>query len=47
MDLVADQRLKLAPLHSATAGLEGMVGAFEKLLSGDGSAVKILIDPNA
>ena len=46
MQLVADGRLKLEPLHSETVGLDGMEAAFRRLLAGDGS-VKILVDPQA
>ena len=46
MQLVADGRLKLAPLHTASVGLDDLESAFQRLLSGDGS-VKILVDPNA
>ncbi len=46
MQLVADGRLKLAPLHTATVGLTALEPAFQQLLSGDGS-VKILVDPRA
>lgn len=45
MQLIADGRLNLAPLHTGTVGLEGMTGAFHQLLSGSGAAVKILVDP--
>ena len=44
MQLVADGRLKLEPLHTQTVGLEDLDTAFRRLLSGDG-AVKILVDP--
>jgi (R,R)-butanediol dehydrogenase/meso-butanediol dehydrogenase/diacetyl reductase len=46
MQLVADGRLRLEPLHTETVGLEGLDAAFRRLLSGDGS-VKILVDPRA
>lgn len=44
MGLVADGRLKVAPLHSRSVGLEGLSDAFHALLSGDGD-VKVLFDP--
>ncbi len=44
--LVQDQRLNLAPLHSATVGLAGLAGAFESLASTP-EDIKILVDPNA
>ena len=44
MQLVADGRLKLEPLHTETVGLDDMESAFRRLLAGDG-AVKILVDP--
>jgi (R,R)-butanediol dehydrogenase/meso-butanediol dehydrogenase/diacetyl reductase len=46
MQLVADGRLKLEPLHTETVGLDDMESAFRRLLAGDG-AVKILVDPRA
>lgn len=46
MQLVADGRLKLEPLHTETVGLDDLEPAFRRLLSGDG-AVKILVDPRA
>ena len=47
MQLVADGRLKLEPLHSGTVGLAGLEPAFRQLLSGEDGAVKILVDPRA
>ena len=44
MQLVADGRLRLEPLHTETVGLDGMEHAFRRLLAGEG-AVKILVDP--
>lgn len=44
--LVADGRLRLPPLHSATVGLDGLAAAFDAL-SSDPTEVKILVDPNA
>jgi (R,R)-butanediol dehydrogenase/meso-butanediol dehydrogenase/diacetyl reductase len=46
MQLVADGRLQLEPLHTQTVGLDEMEPAFRRLLAGDG-AVKILVDPQA
>jgi (R,R)-butanediol dehydrogenase/meso-butanediol dehydrogenase/diacetyl reductase len=44
MQLVADGRLKLAPLHTSTVGLEDIAPAFDRLLGLD-DEVKILVDP--
>jgi (R,R)-butanediol dehydrogenase/meso-butanediol dehydrogenase/diacetyl reductase len=44
MQLVADGRLRLEPLHSRTVGLEDLDGAFRSLLANEGD-VKILVDP--
>ena len=44
MQLVADGRLKLDPLHSSTVGLDDIEPAFQRLLGGGGE-VKILVDP--
>lgn len=44
MQLVADGRLRLAPLHSATVGLDELEAGFRRLASGSGE-VKILVDP--
>jgi (R,R)-butanediol dehydrogenase/meso-butanediol dehydrogenase/diacetyl reductase len=44
MQLIADGRLDVAALHTGTVGLEGLEGAFQRLLAG-GSDVKILVDP--
>ena len=44
MQLVADGRLQLEPLHTETVGLADLEPAFRRLLSGDG-AVKILVAP--
>jgi (R,R)-butanediol dehydrogenase/meso-butanediol dehydrogenase/diacetyl reductase len=44
MDLVADGRLRLAPMRSETVGLDRLDAAFRRLLAG-GDAVKILVDP--
>lgn len=46
MQLVADGRLRLEPLHTQTVGLDDLDTAFRRLLSGDGS-VKIVVDPRA
>jgi (R,R)-butanediol dehydrogenase/meso-butanediol dehydrogenase/diacetyl reductase len=46
MQLAADGRLRLEPLHSGTVGLDGLEAAFQRLLSGGGD-VKILVDPRA
>jgi (R,R)-butanediol dehydrogenase/meso-butanediol dehydrogenase/diacetyl reductase len=44
MQLVADGRLKLAPLHTSTVGLDDIGSAFDRLL-GLEDEVKILVDP--
>ena len=44
MQLVADGRLRLEPLHSRTVGLEDLDGAFRSLLANEGD-IKILVDP--
>jgi (R,R)-butanediol dehydrogenase/meso-butanediol dehydrogenase/diacetyl reductase len=44
MQLVADGRLRLEPLHSRTVGLADLEGAFRSLLANEGD-VKILVDP--
>jgi (R,R)-butanediol dehydrogenase/meso-butanediol dehydrogenase/diacetyl reductase len=44
MQLVADGRLKLEPLHSKTVGLADLGSAFHDLADG-GGRVKILVDP--
>ena len=44
MQLVADGRLRLEPLHSRTVGLAGLDAAFRSLLANEGD-VKILVDP--
>jgi (R,R)-butanediol dehydrogenase/meso-butanediol dehydrogenase/diacetyl reductase len=44
MQLVADGRLRLEPLHSRTIGLAGLDAAFRSLLANEGD-VKILVDP--
>jgi (R,R)-butanediol dehydrogenase/meso-butanediol dehydrogenase/diacetyl reductase len=44
MQLIADGRLRVVPLHTGTVGLDGLDGAFRGLLSGSGD-VKVLVDP--
>ncbi|MDJ0849211.1 MAG: zinc-binding dehydrogenase [Myxococcota bacterium] len=44
MQLAADGRLRLAPLHSGTVSLDELEGAFHRLLAGGGD-VKLLVDP--
>jgi (R,R)-butanediol dehydrogenase/meso-butanediol dehydrogenase/diacetyl reductase len=43
--LIADGRLELAPMHSATVGLDGLAESFARLSSA-AEAVKVLVDPN-
>jgi (R,R)-butanediol dehydrogenase / meso-butanediol dehydrogenase / diacetyl reductase len=45
--LVADGRLQLAPLHSATVGLDGLADAFAGLAAADRGWCKVLVDPTA
>ncbi len=44
MQLAADGRLRLSPLHSGTVSLDELEPAFQRLLSGGGD-VKLLVDP--
>lgn len=44
MDLVADGRLRLEPLHTKTVGLADLDSAFRSLIANEGQ-VKILVDP--
>ncbi len=44
MQLVADGRLGLEPLHTGTVGLTDLEAAFHRLLEG-GDEVKVLVDP--
>jgi (R,R)-butanediol dehydrogenase/meso-butanediol dehydrogenase/diacetyl reductase len=44
-NLVADGRLQLLPLHTATVGLDQMADAFQRLCQAP-EEVKILVDPN-
>ena len=46
MQLVADGRLKLAPLHTKTVSLSNIDDGFQALLAG-GDQVKILVDPTS
>jgi (R,R)-butanediol dehydrogenase / meso-butanediol dehydrogenase / diacetyl reductase len=43
--LVADGRLRLQPLHSATVGLAGLADAFAGLAAADRGWCKVLVDP--
>jgi 2-desacetyl-2-hydroxyethyl bacteriochlorophyllide A dehydrogenase len=45
MDLVADGRIRLEPLHDATVGLSELAGTIERLADDPSSAVKVLVDP--
>jgi len=45
MQLIADGRLRVAPLHTRTVGLDGLDEAFRGLLAGQGD-VKVLVDPH-
>ncbi len=46
MQLAADGRLRLAPLHSGTVALDELEPAFRRLLAGGGD-VKLLVDPRS
>ena len=46
MQLIADGRLRVVPLHTNTVGLDGLDAAFQGLLSGGGD-VKVLVDPRS
>jgi (R,R)-butanediol dehydrogenase/meso-butanediol dehydrogenase/diacetyl reductase len=46
MGLVQDGRLRLAPLHTSSVGLDGLADAFERLHASP-SEIKILVDPRA
>lgn len=47
MGLIADGRMQLAPMHSATVGLDGLQQALADLASGSSGATKVLVDPRA
>jgi (R,R)-butanediol dehydrogenase/meso-butanediol dehydrogenase/diacetyl reductase len=45
MGLIADQRVDVLGLHSATVGLSGLAGVLEDLASGHSQQQKVLVDP--
>jgi (R,R)-butanediol dehydrogenase / meso-butanediol dehydrogenase / diacetyl reductase len=47
MGMIADGRMRLAPMHSLTVGLDGLGDALADLGSGTSTQTKILVDPNA
>lgn len=46
MGYLADGRVDVDALHSATVGLDGLASALADLASGTSSQVKVLVDPN-
>ena len=47
MNLIADGRILVDPLHDKTVSLDELPVAIEALADDPSSAVKILVDPNA
>lgn len=47
MGMMADGRVTVAPMHSATVGLDGLADALADLGSGNSPHTKVLVDPNA
>ena len=45
MDLIADGRVRVTPLHDRTVGLTELPAAIERLADDPSSAVKVLVDP--
>jgi len=45
MDLIADGKVRVEPLHDATVPLERAAETFAALADDPGAAVKILVDP--
>lgn len=45
MALIADERVKVGPLHDRTVGLSELPAAIERLADDPSSAVKVLVDP--
>jgi (R,R)-butanediol dehydrogenase / meso-butanediol dehydrogenase / diacetyl reductase len=45
MDLIADGRVQVTPLHDRTVGLSELPAAIERLADHPSSAVKVLVDP--
>lgn len=46
MDLIADGRVRVEPMHTRTVGLDGLPEALEGLAAGTGDDVKVLVDPS-
>ena len=46
MDLIADGRIMVDPLHDKTVSLDDLPAAMEALADNPSSAVKVLVDPN-
>ena len=47
MDLIADERVRVTPLHDQTVGLSDLPAALERLADDPSSAVKVLVDPHS
>jgi threonine dehydrogenase-like Zn-dependent dehydrogenase len=47
MNLIADGRILVEPLHDKTVSLEELPAAIEALADNPSSAVKILVNPNS
>jgi (R,R)-butanediol dehydrogenase/meso-butanediol dehydrogenase/diacetyl reductase len=45
MDLIADGRVRVEPMHTRTVGLDGLSQALDDLAAGSGDDVKVLVDP--
>jgi (R,R)-butanediol dehydrogenase / meso-butanediol dehydrogenase / diacetyl reductase len=45
MDLIADGRVRIEPMHTRTVGLDGLPEALADLAAGTGDDVKVLVDP--
>ena len=46
MGMIADGRVRVEPLHTATASLEGVAAALADLASGTSEQTKVLVNPN-
>lgn len=46
MGMIADGRVSVEPLHTATIGLDGLEAAIADLASGQSAEMKVLVDPN-
>jgi (R,R)-butanediol dehydrogenase / meso-butanediol dehydrogenase / diacetyl reductase len=45
MDLIADGRVRIEPMHTRTVGLDGLPSVLGDLAEGTGDDVKVLVDP--